>query len=167
MLFLSHSGADTEEAKVLANRLRESGLDVWLDVERLQPSQRSMEELENALRVSQNFAVYIGKSGVERWVDREVRAALDRNSANPEFRIFPYSGSRSGPQHIASVSPAASMARSPCRLVLSPNLKSLIGALLQQTAERVSLLPDGKPPFLGLRAFDVEDGLLFTAATAR
>src|SRR5947209_6245585 len=92
MLFLSHSGQDTEDAKSLASLLREAGVEVWLDVERLQPGNRWMEELEKALRVANSFAVYVGKSGVQRWVDREVRIALERNTENPNFRVFPILG---------------------------------------------------------------------------
>jgi hypothetical protein len=35
LIFLSHSGADTQAAKKLAGLLRQGGVDVWLDGERL------------------------------------------------------------------------------------------------------------------------------------
>jgi hypothetical protein len=161
MLFLSHSGADTEEAKSLASLLRQAGLEVWLDVERLQPGNRWMEELETALWDADGFAVYVGQSGVQRWVDREVRVALERNTQNPEFRVFPILGPGANPSALPL------FLKQHQRLDLSAGfsspaqIKGLIGAVLAVPSERVALLPPGKPPFLGLHAFDVEDALLF------
>src|ERR1017187_10744066 len=40
LIFLSHSGEDTPCARELAQLLRPAGVDVWLDVERLQPGDR-------------------------------------------------------------------------------------------------------------------------------
>lgn len=37
LVFLSHAGEDTAAAQQLAHGLREAGLEVWLDVERLKP----------------------------------------------------------------------------------------------------------------------------------
>ena len=161
MLFLSHSGQDTEEAKSLASLLRQAGVEVWLDVERLQPGNRWMEELETALRVANSFAVYVGKSGVQRWVDREVRIALERNTENPNFRVFPILG----PGANSNALPLFLNQHQRLDLIAgfsSPaQIKGLISAVLDVPSERVALLPPGKPPFLGLHAFDVEDALLF------
>jgi hypothetical protein len=49
LIFLSHSGADTQAAKDLAGLLRQGGVDVWVDVERLAPGDVWMDELEAAL----------------------------------------------------------------------------------------------------------------------
>ena len=36
-LFLSHAGEDSDKAKELAQRLRQAGLGVWLDIDELKP----------------------------------------------------------------------------------------------------------------------------------
>ena len=44
------------------------------------------------LTAANGFAVYVGRGGVRRWVDREVRVALDRNTSDPAFRVIPILG---------------------------------------------------------------------------
>src|SRR4051812_18705252 len=161
MLFLSHSGADTEEAKSLASLLRQAGVEVWLDVDRLRPGTRWMEELESALRDASSFAVYVGRSGVQRWVDREVRLALERNTENPEFRVFPILGPGANPSALPLFLNQHQRLDLTAGFSSSTQVKVLISALLDLPTEKVALLPPGKAPFLGLHAFDVEDALLF------
>ena len=50
LIFLSHAGEDAAAAKELAHQLRQAGLEVWLDIERLRPGDRWMEEIEEGLR---------------------------------------------------------------------------------------------------------------------
>ena len=87
LLFLSHAGEDGAAAREMARRLRDAGVDVWLDLDDLKPGNRWMEALKEALTRASAFAVYVGRSGVARWVDREVRLALDRNIREPSARI--------------------------------------------------------------------------------
>ena len=49
LLFLSHAGEDGAAAREMARRLRDAGVDVWLDLEALHPGDRWMEALEKAL----------------------------------------------------------------------------------------------------------------------
>ena len=163
MLFLSHSGADSEQAKTLAALLRQANVDVWLDLEKLKPGVRWMEELETALHSADDFAVYVGESGVRDWLDREVRFALDRNAADRAFRIFPILG----PGTSEDALPAFLRQHQYQRLDLSRGLPTatalerLVGAIRDEPPEPISVLPEGKSPFLGLRPFDVDDALLF------
>src|SRR5271165_5280074 len=92
MVFLSHAGEDSAAALSLAQDLRKAGVDVWLDTEKLQPGDRWVEKLERALRESSTFLLYVGRSGVQRWVDLEIRTALDRGAADPSFLILPVLG---------------------------------------------------------------------------
>src|SRR5271157_4865417 len=73
LIFLSHSGEDTPFARELAQLLRPAGVDVWLDVERLQPGDRWGQKIEDGLRQATAMVLYVGKSGVRHWVDQEVR----------------------------------------------------------------------------------------------
>ena len=100
LLFLSHSGSDTEAARELRQRIldspaaRDAGLDVWLDVDGgLQPGSGWQEQLEDALRRCTAFCVYVGSRGIVNWVDREVREALDRATGVDAIPFIPVTAS--------------------------------------------------------------------------
>ena len=76
LIFLSHSGADTQDAKALASALRQAGLDVWLDADCLKPGDVWSNELEQALQKATAFVLYVGELGVLKWVGRDARYAL-------------------------------------------------------------------------------------------
>ena len=85
VLFLSHSGADTEAALDLALRLertpaaQEAGLRVWIDKRNLVPGRGWQRQLEHIIeKRSTAFAVLMGTRGVVNWVEAEVSVALSR-----------------------------------------------------------------------------------------
>jgi hypothetical protein len=80
LIFLSHAGAETQEAKELASALRQAGMEVWLDANCLQPGDVWSDEIERALQRAKAFVVYVGQLGVLNWVGREVRYVVDRNT---------------------------------------------------------------------------------------
>jgi hypothetical protein len=97
-VFLSHEGAESEAANALAQSLRNCGISVWIDSDYLLPGKRWMAELEDALGRVACFVVYVGRNGAARWVDREVRFALAKNTIDPRFRIFPVLGPGADPK---------------------------------------------------------------------
>src|SRR5689334_13027945 len=88
-VFLSHSSADASAARVVAQLLRNAGLTVWLELDEITPGNAWLPDLENALQASTHFVILVGKTGVRRWVEREVRYALERNTDEPDYRIIP------------------------------------------------------------------------------
>jgi len=97
-IFLSHAGADTQAARQFAEILRRNGLDVWFDKDNLQPGDPWMATLEEAISHASAMLVYIGSSGIQAWVDREVRFGLVRNTHNREaFRFVPVLGEGADP----------------------------------------------------------------------
>ena len=160
-VFLSHAGEDAAAVKELAHRMRQASVNVWLDLDELQPGDEWMRELEAALDGSEAFAVYIGRTGIMRWIGREVRVALDRNTQDPRFRFIPILG------------PGADPAALP-RFVAQHHwldlrdgdhepakIRQLVESLLSRPAEAISLLPPEEPPFRGLLSFGAEHALLF------
>jgi len=97
VVFLSHSGADSEAALSLAERLeavpelRERGWRVWIDRRDLVPGRDWQLQIEQAIRGSAAFLVYIGSRGTMNWVDREVRLGLNRaaTAADGSYAFIP------------------------------------------------------------------------------
>ena len=160
-IFLSHSGEDTSAAKELAGHLRQAGLEVWLDAERLKPGDRWMEEIEHAMGQAAALLVYVGRSGVRNWVDNEVRVALDRNTRDRGFRLIPVLGPESDPESLPLFLKQLQWVHFREGFADPAKLKDIIGAVSETEPQSISVLGPGKAPFSGLRAFDVEDALLF------
>ena len=158
-VFLSHAGEDTTAAKELAHQLRRRGIDVWLDVERLRPGDEWMKVIESGLERARAMIVYVGRSGVERWVDREVRVALDRGAKDPAFRMIPILGPGAVPEALPVFLKQYQWIDVRGGLDQLPPLTDLFDAPAADS--RQGLLPPEKPPYLGLSAFRLEDALLF------
>jgi len=86
LLFLSHSGSDTDTACLLKKRIEESSIakkhniKVWLDKHDLLAGKPWQNQLEAVIeKESTAFAVYIGDRAIASWVEPEVRLALSRS----------------------------------------------------------------------------------------
>jgi Novel STAND NTPase 1/TIR domain/Protein of unknown function (DUF1566) len=161
LIFLSHAGQDTTAAKELADQLGQAGLSVWLDVERLKLGDRWMEEIEEGLRHATALVVYVGQSGVQGWVDAEVRVALDRSTKDLNFRLIPVLGPGSNPETLPLFLRQYQWLDLREGFTRAGQLKDLLGVLSGKPSAQVSLLPPGGAPFRGLSSFDVDDALLF------
>ncbi|HUP43090.1 MAG TPA: TIR domain-containing protein [Thermoanaerobaculia bacterium] len=160
-VFLSHAGEDAAAVKELAHRMRQAGLDVWLDVDELQPGDEWMRELEVALDGSEAFAVYIGRTGIMRWIGREVRVALDRNTQDPRFRFIPILGPGADPKALPRFVAQHQWVDLRDGDLDPVKIRQLVGSILSRPAAAVSLLPPEEPPFRGLLTFGAEHALLF------
>ena len=92
LVFLSHSGADTENARELKRRLidapdaKEAALKVWFDKDDLRPGRQWQPQIEQAIANDATaFVVYVGSRGVMNWVEAEVRVALSRAATSKDF----------------------------------------------------------------------------------
>ena len=160
-LFLSHAGEDAAAVKDLAARLRQAGVGVWLDVDELRPGDDWMQALEDALAGSDAFAVYIGRSGIGRWIGREVRVALDRNAKDPRFRFIPILGPGADPETLPRFVAQHHWLDLRQGEPQPEEVRKLVASILSRPAEAVSLLPPGEPPFRGLLTFRAEHAHLF------
>src|SRR5262249_51605993 len=94
LLFLSHAGIDSEAAVRQAERIAASpeaqakGLTVWIDKDHLGAG-RWKDQLQQALKDSTAFAVYVGTKGVVNWVWDEVSVALDRAHQDTAYPLIP------------------------------------------------------------------------------
>jgi hypothetical protein len=85
ILFLSHSGADTEAARALKKRIedtpaaKEAGLKVWFDKDDLKAGKSWQAQLAATIeKEADAFAVLLGARGIVNWVEAEVEVALSR-----------------------------------------------------------------------------------------
>lgn len=161
LLFLSHSGEDSENARELAGQLREVGMNVWLDVDNLKPGDLWQKRIEEALQTSTAFLVYVGKSGVKGWVDREVRFALSRNVKEKDFPIIPVLGPGSNQTELPSFLMQHQYLDLRSGIKDNKKIKEILDVILEKPSVHVSVLKENESPFLGLLAFQEEHSHLF------
>ena len=90
-VFLSHDSSDKAEVEAIARRLREAGIEPWLDKWHLIPGDPWQPAIEAALQETKSCAVFIGKAGIGPWQHEEMRAAVARRveSNGVPFRVIP------------------------------------------------------------------------------
>src|SRR5215469_1946646 len=88
-LFLSYNSADHVFVEDLAKRLREAGLEPFLDRWYLTPGTRWRPKLEEILTSSRAVAICVGSGEMGSWQQREVDVALDLQSKNSGFPVIP------------------------------------------------------------------------------
>lgn len=87
--FLSHNTADKPAVEALAHRLRQAGLEPWLDKWNLVPGEPWQAALADALDACATCVVFIGPGGIGPWQNEEMRAAIDRRVSGGAFRVIP------------------------------------------------------------------------------
>ncbi len=96
LVFLSHSGADSEAARALKRRLMDApdakaaGLKVWFDKDAPTPGTSWSAQIAEAIQNQATaFLVYVGSGGVMNWVEAEVDLALSRaTTSKPSPLLF-------------------------------------------------------------------------------
>ena len=160
-VFLSHASADAAGAKAVAQLLQNAGLTVWLELDQLTPGNPWLPALEAALEASTQFVVLVGETGVQRWVEREVRYALERNTRDPNYRVIPLLGPGANEEALPLFLKQQQYLRLDWRQPDPATVQQVAAAIRQVRQERVRLLPDGVSPFRGLVTFETTDALLF------
>jgi WD40 repeat protein len=88
--FLSHNNADKPAVETLARRLRQEGIEPWLDKWNLIPGNPWQEEIEKALDACASCCVFVGTSGIGPWQNEEMRTAINRRITDSTgFRVIP------------------------------------------------------------------------------
>ena len=88
-VFISYNSKDKEFALDLARRLRDEGLDVWLDEWDLIPGKPWQEAIEKAVGISRTIIILIGKDGFGKWENEEARVAVDSQVSDPARSVIP------------------------------------------------------------------------------
>lgn len=88
-VFLSHATADKPAVEFLARKLREQGIEPFLDKWHLIPGEPWEEALEEALDESQTCAVFLGPTGIGGWQNEEMRSELAARVRDKTHRVIP------------------------------------------------------------------------------
>ena len=75
-IFLSHNSADKPSVEVIAHKLKDAGVEPWLDKWCLVPGKTFQSGLADALRSCPTCAVFIGPAGVGDWAREETAVGL-------------------------------------------------------------------------------------------
>src|SRR5215469_12397760 len=88
-VFLSYSSVDHGVVEDIAQKLRDNGLEPFLDRWTLVPGVRWRPELEKALGSCKAVAIFVGPGEMGSWQQREVDVALDLQSRSLNFPVIP------------------------------------------------------------------------------
>jgi WD40 repeat protein len=163
LLFLSHAGIDSEAALQLARRIErsehapESGLRVFVDKSELRAGGRWKDQIQQALKDSSAFAVYVGSKGVVNWVWDEVSVALDRVHVEPDYPLIPILSKSANlnalPSFLSQYQAVVDVENRP------EEFKRLLSGVLG--VKTWSRIVEEVDPFVGLEAFDSRKAHLF------
>ncbi len=76
--FLAHNSRDKEVVSVLAEQLRDEGLNPWLDSEQIPPGRWFQEILQDAIGRVASAVILIGRHGLGRWEALELRSFVSQ-----------------------------------------------------------------------------------------
>lgn len=88
-VFLSYSAADRGFAERLGDELARQGLSVWLDHRELTPGSNWQEEMEKAIRSSDDILILVGLHDTDTWQQHTWREALEAAWQDPRKRLIP------------------------------------------------------------------------------
>jgi hypothetical protein len=164
-IFLSHAGTDVQAAHEFVEILRRNGVDIWFDKDRLQPGDPWMAKLEEAIASASAMIVYIGRLGIQAWVDREVRLGLVRNTHDREaFRLIPVLGEGADPANLPPFLQQQQYVDLRDRQHAPQQIRRLVEMLPKPSQSQAAISTEywtNHSPFRSLRIFGPEDSWLF------
>jgi len=88
-VFLSHNSADKASVEEIACKLKDAGLEPWLDTWCLTPGETFQRGLVDGLRNCATCAIFIGPKGLGDWAREELLVAQDRAVKEAGYRLIP------------------------------------------------------------------------------
>jgi hypothetical protein len=90
--FISHSSKDQAFADRLHSRMVQEKLRVWYAPEDMRGGRKSIEQIDDAIRVHDKLVLVLSKSSMgSDWVKHEVTRAVQREKAENRQTLFPIS----------------------------------------------------------------------------
>ncbi|MBF0382639.1 MAG: toll/interleukin-1 receptor domain-containing protein [Magnetococcales bacterium] len=87
-VFMCHNNKDKNNIKAISNKLKQNGLNPWLDIEQILPGEIWQDKIENIIPNINSAAIFVGKNGIGPWHNQEIRAILSE-FANSNKRLIP------------------------------------------------------------------------------
>jgi formylglycine-generating enzyme required for sulfatase activity len=88
-VFLCHSGKDKPAVLELALKLREKGIEAWLDKAELPGGGHWLNQAAEALGACRSCAFFVGPTGLGQWQESELRIAIERHVKEGTFPVIP------------------------------------------------------------------------------
>ena len=88
-VFLSHNSLDKASVEEIACKLKDAGLEPWLDKWCLTPGDTFQPGLADGLRNCATCAIFIGPKGLGNWAREELLVAQDRAARKAGYRLIP------------------------------------------------------------------------------
>jgi len=90
VIFLCHATEDKKIVKEIYRKLKEDGLEPWLDKEDLLPGQLWRDEIPRVINSAACMLVFLSTTSVEKrgYVQKEFKLALETLDLIPDGRIF-------------------------------------------------------------------------------
>ncbi|MEM9139765.1 MAG: TIR domain-containing protein, partial [Pseudomonadota bacterium] len=170
LLFISHSGADTDDAvrlraAILAHPAAvEAGLRVWLDKTDLVPGQPWQRQISDALDQARAFCVLIGARGIVNWVDNEVSVALDRATGPGAIAFIPVRASDAVP--FERLPPFVRQYHGVTDPLGNPDALTALVLAATRAEQPEAAQPVTDRPFVGLQPMDETEADRFFGRTA-
>jgi hypothetical protein len=78
LVFLAHNSQDKPQVRIVADALKQKGIDTWLDEEQIPPGVMFQEHLQKAIAEIDFALIFIGKNGVGQWQTIEIQAFFSK-----------------------------------------------------------------------------------------
>ncbi len=167
-VFLSHNSADKPEVLKLATKLKDFGLNPWVDAWHLVAGEPWLPAIERALANSDSCAVIVGPNGLGSVHEDEMWVALQRGieskRADRRFRIIPIllpKAIRGDRTHLPTFLTANTWVEFPQTIDDPLALDKLVKAIRGQAPGAGTKLSNGECPYRGLAHFDIPHANLF------
>ncbi|MSR59930.1 MAG: TIR domain-containing protein [Planctomycetaceae bacterium] len=167
-IFLSHNSTDKPEVVKLATKLKELGLNPWLDAWHLKAGEKWLPAIERALASSDSCAVIVGPNGLgnvhedEMWV--ALQQGLESKGSKRGFPVIPVllpnstRGDRTRLPKFLTANTWVEFARS----IDDPAALDKLAKAIRGEAPGAGVkLPAGECPYRGLAYFDIQHAPLF------
>jgi uncharacterized protein (DUF433 family)/uncharacterized protein YbcV (DUF1398 family) len=78
LVFLAHNSQDKPQVRIVADALKQKGINTWLDEEQIPPGVLFQEHLQKAIAEIDYALIFIGKSGVGQWQAIEIHSFFSK-----------------------------------------------------------------------------------------